>query len=63
MAQAASVQKGVLGNAGYGAWKNGAVSLSDFSESHDHFLYGSFRRQASLSSILGEHKARVYYGQ
>jgi hypothetical protein len=63
MSQDASVQSGVLGQAGYGAWKNGAVSLSDFSESHDHFLYGSFRRQASLSSILGEHKARAYYGQ
>lgn len=61
--QSAETQSAILGPSGYRAWNSGAASLSDFSETHDHFLYGSFKRQASLSSILGEHKARAYYGQ
>jgi hypothetical protein len=55
-----SEQLGILGYAGYQAWKAGAVTLADFVKPYQDDLFGEMIQAASLKGILGE-AARKYY--
>lgn len=59
--QSADVQRQILGNAGYEAYKDGAVSLSDFVGKSHSEQWGGSRYQKSLKQILGTKDAQKYY--
>lgn len=61
--QPEAVQRQVLGEARYRAWRDGAFALSDVVGKHDDSVYGEMRVEKSLKAILGPEKAREYYEQ
>lgn len=53
-------QLGILGYAGFEAWKAGAVNLKDFVKPYQDDLFGEMIQAASLKGILGD-AAKQYY--
>ncbi len=58
--QPEDVQRQVLGNAGYEAYRAGAVTLRDFVGQKHSEAWGSTRYVRSLSSVLGAEEARKW---
>lgn len=58
--QPAAMQQKILGNAGYRAWKSGAVALSDYVQPRSDPLWGEMIEAASLKGLLGEQAAAEF---
>jgi len=56
----AQEQRDRMGHAMYSAWKSGAISFSDLSQSYTDPVYGEMLREASLKGILGERATQFY---
>ncbi len=61
-AQPASVQKQVMGQGAWRAWKDGAVSLDDLVTRHEHPVWGPSLGQRALRDVLGAKVAQAYSG-
>lgn len=55
--QTEEVQRAVLGNAGYEAWKSGKITLRDFVGRRTSTKWGTMRYTRSLKDILGKRAA------
>ena len=50
--QSEQTQRGILGKGGFEAWKDGAVSLNQFSAERPDDVYGQMRSVPPLSEML-----------
>ena len=60
--QAEAMQRGILGNAGYEAYRGGAVTLRDFVGQRQSAAWGSTRYARSLVEMLGDDEAQRWRG-
>lgn len=60
-AQDEARQQRILGKAGYNAWNDGAVSLSDFVGHTNDPIFGQMLATNSLKGILGAKEAKQFY--
>jgi len=61
-AQDEAVQRQMMGNAKYEAWRAGAIRWQDLATKHTDPVYGEMTVEASLKGILGE-RAQEFYGR